>query len=141
LVAALFFSGWMITRGANMQKFAFKRNPTQKTFLYGLIPQRTVPGTRILCSGWWGIARHFNYAGEILQGLALALPGLWTAPAISFSSPSSLYSLIPLLYPLYYCVLFVTRQLDDEEVCRKKYGAKWEEYTKAVPYRIFPGIW
>jgi len=47
----LFLSGWVITRGANMQKFAYRTNPTKKSFFFGMIPQTTIPGTRILCSG------------------------------------------------------------------------------------------
>ena len=38
--------------------------------------QETVPGTRILVSGWWGLARHVNYLGEILQAVALSVPGV-----------------------------------------------------------------
>ena len=47
--------------------------------------------------------------------------------------------LLPFAYPLYYIILFVTRQIDDEEVCKRKYGAKWDNYIKEVPYRIVPG--
>ena len=32
-------------------------------------------GSKILCSGFWGLARHINYFGEIVQAIALALPG------------------------------------------------------------------
>jgi delta14-sterol reductase len=31
------------------------------------LPMRVVPGTRLLCSGFWGLARHVNYCGEIVQ--------------------------------------------------------------------------
>ncbi len=60
---------------------------------------------------------------------------------ISHVGTSYLLRILPLLYPLYYLILFVTRQIDDDAVCRTKYGVVWEEYTKAVPYRIFPGIY
>lgn len=133
-VVVLFFSGWIMTRGANMQKFYFRINPESKTFLFGLVRQKTIPGTRILCSGWWGLARHLNYFGEIVQGIALALPG--------FLMGSSLYyQVIPWLYPLYYIALFIPRQIDDDAVCKAKYGAKWDEYCMSVPYRIVPGVW
>jgi delta14-sterol reductase len=132
-IILLFFVGWGITRGANMQKYYYKTTG-DKTYLFGMIEQRVVPGTHILCSGWWGTARHFNYCGEIIQSVALALPG--------FKCGDSTFTrLIPLLYPLYYIILFVTRQIDDDAVCKTKHGAKWDEYCKTVPYRIFPGIW
>ena len=117
-----------------MQKFHFRTDPEAKTFLFGLVKQKTVPGTRILCSGWWGVARHLNYLGEIVQGVALALPG-------SLMGSSLAARVLPWLYPLYYVALFIPRQIDDDELCRKKYGKKWEEYEKLVPYRICPGVW
>ena len=79
------------------------------------------------------MARHLNYFGEILQGLALALPGVLACRGVGRA--------LPLLYPLYYIVLFVTRQIDDDAVCSKKYGVKWDEYCRAVPWRIVPGVY
>ena len=134
LTILTFFAGWIITRGANMQKFFFRTNPNSKTFLFGLIKQETIPGTRILCSGWWGVSRHFNYMGEILQGIALALPGFLLAKSYT-------YMIIPMLYPIYYTILFITRQIDDDAVCQAKYGDKWNIYCKKVPSRIVPGIY
>ena len=48
---------------------------------------------------------------------------------------------LPWLYPLYYTLLFVSRQIDDDKVCLEKYGIKWTEYMAAVPCRIVPGVW
>jgi len=129
-IIALFYAGWIFTRGANMQKFYFKREPTSKTFLWGLIEQKTIPGTRILYSGFWGLSRHINYLGEIAQSLALGLPGYLVSG-----------SLIPFLYPLYYVVLFVPRQIDDDALCAAKYGSAWDEYVQKVPYRIIPFVY
>ena len=61
--AALFLTGWMISRGASLQKYWFKRWPERK-FLW-FEPEVIEAGNRkILCSGFWGAARHFNYFGE-----------------------------------------------------------------------------
>eukprot|EP00602_Paraphysomonas_sp_CaronLab_P003844 CAMPEP_0185039548 /NCGR_PEP_ID=MMETSP1103-20130426/36490_1 /TAXON_ID=36769 /ORGANISM="Paraphysomonas bandaiensis, Strain Caron Lab Isolate" /LENGTH=238 /DNA_ID=CAMNT_0027578477 /DNA_START=393 /DNA_END=1109 /DNA_ORIENTATION=- len=133
-VLSLFLVGWCITRGANLQKYMCRTSPDCKLVFGGLIEQRTIPGTRILCSGFWGAARHFNYAGEILQGIALALPG-------TFLGYTLFSKIFPWVYPLFYITLFVTRQHDDDELCKKKYGAKWDEYCAAVPWKILPGIW
>ena len=81
-------------------------------------------------SGWWGLARHVNYLGEVTQGIALALPGYLATG-----------SLVPWLYPLYYVLLFVGRQIDDDLACAAKYGAAWESYCSMVPYRILPFVW
>jgi Delta14-sterol reductase len=99
---------------------------------------------------WWGVARHFNYLGEIIQALALALPSVLIGSygaggggggggILSCMGPYAQY--VSLLYPLYYILLFVPRQMDDDVVCAKKYGEAWEEYVRTVPYRICPGVW
>ena len=52
------------------------------------------------------------------------------------------YDLIwPWLYPLYYILLLVPRQLDDDKRCLDKYGKLWEEYQREVPHKIIPGIY
>lgn len=134
----LFFAGWTLTRGSNMQKFYCKTSqgtPSGKPLPHflGLFSMQTVAGSqgRILCGGFWGLARHINYFGEILQAFALALlavlaGGSWAA----------------MFYPLYYVAIFVPRQVDDDAVCCEKYGSKvWAEYTRLVPHRIVPGVY
>jgi protein-S-isoprenylcysteine O-methyltransferase Ste14 len=127
--ALVFFVGWALARGANMQKYVFKRDP-QKPFLGIIEPEVISDGNRrVLCSGFWGLSRHINYLGEVLMasGLTLALgyPGV----------------LVAWLYPLYYVVLLGTRQADDDRRCRLKYGELWQEYEDRVPSRIIPGIY
>ena len=127
---AMFLFGWGISRGANLQKYTFKRWPDRK-FL-GLVEPEYIEagGRRILCSGLWGVARHFNYMGEGLLALSIALvfgyftnPWAWT-------------------YFVFIVSLFAYRQRDDDEHCAAKYGAdKWAEYRARVKYRIVPGIY
>jgi len=128
--AALFLFGWGISRGANMQKYTFKRWPDRK-FLGLIEPEYIEAGDRkILCSGLWGAARHLNYMGEGFLALSIALsfgyftnPWAWTYFAFIVS-------------------MFTYRQRDDDRHCAEKYGAdKWAEYQARVKYRIFPGIY
>jgi Delta14-sterol reductase len=125
----IFFAGWTLARGANLQKYAFKAQPERTTF--GPLPQRALANgsQRVLVGGFWGLSRHVNYLGEILMATALAL---------SLGYPRAL---LPWLYPLYYVALLVPRQLDDDRRCAQKYGALWDEYRRAVPYRIVPWIY
>ena len=150
----LFFAGWVFTRGASeywlpdspltllmahtmvsistdLQKHACKLGKT--SFALGLVPMETLPGSRgrLLVSGFWGISRHINYAGEILQAFAIALPTLLACG-----------SLLPLAYPAYYIALFIPRAIDDDKQCRVKYGPElWAAYVARVPFYILPGVW
>jgi len=130
-IGVMYLIGWLFTRGANLQKFAFKTNPKQKHCLFGLVEQKALPGSngKILISGFWAIARHSNYLGEIIQGFALALPGLLSTG-----------SLLPLAYPIYYVLLFIFRAIDDDVSCAIKYGKLWRQYQEKVPYRILPYV-
>ena len=74
----IFFCGWILTRGANLQKYTFRKSPTATTFsfLFFKVKQEALGRTgnrkKILVSGWWGLSRHVNYAGEITQAIGLA---------------------------------------------------------------------
>jgi protein-S-isoprenylcysteine O-methyltransferase Ste14 len=129
LCALTFFAGWVLARGANLQKFQFKRDPKAKAF--GLLDPRAISGDgkHVLAGGFWGLARHINYLGEILMATGLTL---------SLGYP---FEIAPWLYPLYYLVLLVPRQIFDDRRCAEKYGPLWEEYRKRVPSRILPGIY
>jgi delta14-sterol reductase len=127
--ALVFFAGWSLARGANMQKFTFKRFP-EKRFLGVIEPEVVTDGqSRLLVSGFWRVSRHVNYLGEILMatGLTLALghPEVWST----------------WLYPVYYVALLLPRERDDDRRCAAKYGALWTAYCARVPYRIIPGVY
>ncbi len=124
----VFFAGWSLARGANMQKYTFKKDPT-KSFL-GITPEVITDGNKtLLVNGFWGLSRHINYLGEIgmATGIVLAI-GHLTSPW-------------PWLYPLYYVLLLFPRQIADDKRCAEKYGSLWQEYLQKVPYRIIPKIY
>jgi delta14-sterol reductase len=129
IAAVLFFFGWSLARGANMQKYTFKRDPNA-LFLGMIAPMALVDGEKkLLVSGFWRLSRHVNYLGELLMASGLTL-------ALGYPDHFA-----PWLYPFYYVALLVTRQIDDDKRCAEKYGALWDEYVKRVPYRIVPGIY
>jgi hypothetical protein len=127
--AVLFSSGWVLSRGANLQKFQFKRDPKAKAF--GILDPRTLSdgSKNVLTGGFWGLSRHINYLGEILMASGLTL---------SLGYP---FALTPWLYPLYYVALLFPRQAADDKRCAERYGALWDEYCRRVPYRIIPYLY
>ncbi len=129
LAGAIFAAGWALSRGANLQKYWFKRDRAKKAF--GLIaPEVIADGDRaLLCSGFWRLSRHVNYLGEILMAIGLTL---------ALGRP---LDLIPWLYPIYYLALLIPRQRDDDARCAAKYGPLWVEYCKRVRWRIVPCVY
>lgn len=135
-----------------------------KQFFLILSDLKTIPtatGKSLIVSGLWGWVRHPNYLGDIIMGLAWSLPcgkhltsvHLSDEVKLSYQSdltqscvlflifPVGFNHLIPYFYLIYLITLLVHRNARDERQCRKKYGSAWDEYCKAVPYRIFPGIY
>lgn len=78
--------GYLIFRGSNSQKNAFRQNPD------GPVGRRlrtlqTATGRRLIVSGWWGVARHINYFGDWLLGCALPrLPHPTWHPSVPFDT-------------------------------------------------------
>ncbi|XP_017247412.1 delta(14)-sterol reductase [Daucus carota subsp. sativus] len=120
----VFLIGYMVFRGANKQKHVFKKNP--KALIWGRPPK--VIGGKLLVSGYWGIARHCNYLGDLLL-------------ALSFSLPCGISSPVPYFYPIYLLILLIWRERRDEARCAQKYKDVWAEYCNVVPWRILPYVY
>ncbi|GFQ00092.1 delta(14)-sterol reductase [Phtheirospermum japonicum] len=120
----VFLIGYMVFRGSNKQKHDFKKNP--KALIWGRPPK--VIGGKLLASGYWGIARHSNYLGDLLL-------------ALSFSLPCGISSPVPYFYPIYLLILLIWRERRDDARCAQKYKEIWAEYTKLVPWRILPYVY
>ena len=127
-IVALNMLGYVIFRGTNIQKHKFRKNPKQ--LVWGKPPEyiKTAHGTLLLTSGWWGIARHLNYMGDLLMALAWCLP-------TGFEHP------LPYFYVVYFTLLLVHREWRDNAMCLEKYGKDWESYCQKVRWRIVPGIY
>ncbi|KAJ3022912.1 hypothetical protein HKX48_004956 [Thoreauomyces humboldtii] len=127
LVVVLELLGMYMFRAANSEKDAFRADPTDPAVRH-LEFIHTERGTRLLVSGWWGLARHINYTGDWLMALSWCL-------TTGFGTPFTYF------YAIYFGILLIHREHRDEQSCRKKYGADWEVYRQRVPARFIPGVW
>jgi delta14-sterol reductase/lamin-B receptor len=126
IVCALKLLGYAIFRGANLQKDQFRTDPHGEAVRH-LKVMPTKRGTKLIVSGWWGMARKINYTGDWLMSFSWCL-------TTGFVSP------IPYFYCIYFGVLLVHRAIRDEHMCRAKYGADWDKFKEKVPYVFFPYI-
>jgi Delta14-sterol reductase len=125
-ILALYLAGYYVFRAANGQKDAFRRDPSDPSLSH-LSFLQTKRGTKLLTSGWWGMARKINYLGDWIMGLTWCL-------VCGFDS------LVPYYYAIYFGILLVHRSVRDDHMCQLKYGDDWNAYKKIVPYRFIPGI-
>jgi len=126
IILLINFLGYSIFRGANSQKDAFRRDPEGENVKH-LQYLQTKRGTRLLTSGYWGMARKINYTGDWIMALSWCL-------VCGFDS------IVPYFYAIYFCILLIHRSERDDHMCHVKYGDDWSKYKKIVPYRFIPGI-
>jgi len=87
------------------------------------------PGNRnkIINTGAWGVIRHPNYLGYALWRTGITLTtGHTTAALAVFASQLFFFKL---------------SSQDLANTMQTRYGEKWEEYCRQVPYKLLPGIW
>ena len=58
----------------------------------------------LLCSGWWGLSRHFHYVTEIAGAFCWSVPALFTHIA-------------PYFYVIFLTILLVDRSFRDDARC------------------------
>lgn len=129
-------SGYLLFRSVNHQKDLVRRTHGD-CLIWGEKPQlvrvkyQTKDGLEhnsiLLCSGWWGYARHVNYLGDLIL-------------SYSMCAVCGLDHLLPWTYAIFMTILLTHRCWRDEERCSLKYGKGWENYCKRVKYVICPGI-
>jgi Delta14-sterol reductase len=126
-ISTLHFVGMYIFRSANSEKDAFRRDPDGINSAH-LEWMPTKRGTKLLVSGWWGMARKINYTGDWLVTLSWCM-------LCGFDSP------IPYFQAIYFLILLIHRANRDDLMCAAKYGDDWLEYKKKVPYVFVPGLY
>lgn len=158
-VMSVLLVGFTIFRLSNMQKNTFRTNPNDPSVAH-LSYIETKTGSRLITSGWWGVARHINYLGDWIQSWPYSLPTGFSGYVI-LSAGSGVPGAIKMLdgrelvqgpakywgmlftyfYILYFAVLLVHRDGRDDEKCNRKYGEDWQKYKRIVKYRIVPGVY
>lgn len=131
-VASLICNYW-----ADYQRQEF-RSSQGKALIWGKTPEKivaeytTTDGKKhtslLLCSGFWGWSRHFNYVPELILCFSICLPGIVSVPLAG-------------VYYYFLQTLLIDRASRDDEKCSAKYTKYWDEYCKRVPYKILPFVY
>ncbi|KAE8418562.1 ergosterol biosynthesis ERG4/ERG24 family-domain-containing protein [Aspergillus pseudocaelatus] len=136
-VILLFTVGWLIRFSVDYQKVKFRQTGGECQ-IWGKPAERirashqTADGkTRhslLLCSGWWGLARHANYTGSVMYTLALC-------------AACGCGGIFPYTEVIMAGGMVIHRCYRDEVKCAAKYGKHWDEYCRQVRWRMIPGIY
>lgn len=136
IVVFLYLLGYWLMRTSNNQKEDFRKNPEKK--IWGKKPEfmlaeyKTLDGVtrknKLLLSGFWGWARHFNYVGDLLLCLSISI-------LCGFDCLSGH------VYSFQLTGILLTRALRDDKRCLLKYGEDWKKYKEKNRYLLIPKIW
>ncbi|KII86592.1 hypothetical protein PLICRDRAFT_177350 [Plicaturopsis crispa FD-325 SS-3] len=105
---------------------------------------------KLVTWGPYSVVRHPSYAGAILVGMGAAIaylsPGSWLRECSGLFPlpPGIIGSCIRAAGWLECAViawLFWLRVRSEDEMLRKEFGQAWEDWRRAVPWNIFPGIY
>mmetsp|Transcript_73957 Transcript_73957/g.143007 ORF Transcript_73957/g.143007 Transcript_73957/m.143007 type:complete len:513 (+) Transcript_73957:56-1594(+) len=143
----MYVIGMILFRITNIEKHLFRdfmnnggdadkyRSPLSTRMFFGdkkVQYMQTKEGSLLLVSGFWGLARHFNYVGDLSMCIG------W---AVSCYNPTSPFPWLPISYCIYFWLMDCHRCWRDEVRCAKKYKDDWIKYKQIVPYAILPGVW
>ncbi|KAL7482421.1 hypothetical protein ACHAW6_008096 [Cyclotella cf. meneghiniana] len=122
-----------VFRASKGQCLVWGSNPRYITAKYttvdiktGMVTEKT---SLLLASGFWGMARHFQYFFELTAAYSWCL----------LANPVR-NGVVVMFYAVFLTGLLVDRAKRDTDKCRLKYGKYYEEYCDLVPYKIIPGI-
>jgi len=158
--------GYYIFRAVNNEKNRFRTNPEDPRVKH-LKYIETAAGSKLLVSGWWGMARHINYLGDWFMSWSYVLPTAVSGYVIKNAAQDPVTAaqtdahffknsygkyvvpgeakgwgmIFTYFFIVYFAILLIHRERRDEEKCKKKYGKDWDRYVELVPWRIIPGIY
>ena len=123
-----------VFRATNRAALVWGKKPSFIRATYTIIDRGTGDSSQktslLLASGFWGVARHFQYFFELTAAWS------WCLLANPFRN-----GVLVLFYAAFLTYLLIDRAERDSKKCHLKYGKYYEEYCLLVPYKILPGIY
>jgi 7-dehydrocholesterol reductase len=123
-----------VFRATNGEALVWGEKPKFIEAEYTVVDRKTGKETKkkslLLASGFWGVARHFQYFFELTAAWS------WCLLANPLRN-----GVLTLVYAAFLTYLLIDRANRDSKKCHLKYGKYYEEYCRLVPYKIIPGIY
>jgi len=123
-----------VFRATNGETLVWGKKPSFIKATYTIIDRKTGESSEktslLLASGFWGVARHFQYFFELTAAWS------WCLLANPLQN-----GILVCGYATFLTYLLIDRAERDSKKCHLKYGKYYEEYCQLVPYKILPGIY
>lgn len=123
-----------VFRATNGEALVWGKKPSFIKATYSIIDRKTGKSSQktslLLASGFWGVARHFQYFFE--------LTAAWSWCLLANPLENGFFVCF---YAVFLTYLLIDRAERDSKKCHLKYGKYYDEYCQLVPYKILPGIY
>ena len=135
------FGGLSVVVGSAIRHLCYRELGRHFTYHVALLQNHS-----LVTTGPYSLVRHPAYAGGYFVHIGLII---WHASSGSWLRESGLHGTVLawfILFPAlgavgWILVIYSRRPIVEDELLKKEFGKKWEEWAKAVPYRIVPGIY
>lgn len=134
--------GALLTLAANWVRYlCFRALGRQFTFHIAIVKDH-----ELITTGPYAIVRHPAYTTGFLKYIGNflwhATPGAWLWESRFYELKVSWLFLVPWLLSFSLTTgLIITRPQKEDELLKKEFGKKWDQWAEVVPYRLIPGVY
>lgn len=141
LTPARVIGGLSVVLGSVIRYLCYRELGRHFTYQVALLQNHS-----LVTTGPYSLVRHPAYiGGDFVQiGLVVwhATSGSWLRESEFHRTVLAWFILFPALGAVgYILVIYFRRPFVEDKLLKKEFGKKWEEWEKAVPYRLIPGIY
>ena len=134
------FATSLIVLGAAIRIWCFREMGRHFTFHVTLLENH-----KLVTTGPYNIVRHPSYTGNIflLVGNVIwyTARGSWLRESMVYRMKLSWLFIAPVMLGILLSFFAIPRRMSAEDtMLKREFGKNWDDWEKAVPYRLFPGI-
>jgi protein-S-isoprenylcysteine O-methyltransferase Ste14 len=131
----------LVVLGAAIRYWCFHELGRYFTFHITLLKNH-----KLVTTGPYSIVRHPSYTGGLLiaigQLIWFTARGSWLRESMIYEVKLSWLLIAPGMLSILQCFVNVPRRMPvEDEILKKEFGRQWDEWARAVPYRLFPGVY
>ena len=101
---------------------------------------------KLITTGPYSVVRHPSYTGALFVAVGKVIwytaRGSWLRESMIYQMKLSWLFITPVMFSLIFIGLVaIPRRMPVEDaILKKEFGKDWDEWAKAVPYRLIPGV-
>ena len=101
---------------------------------------------KLITTGPYSVVRHPSYTGVAFAFVGKVIwytaRGSWLRESMIYQRKLSWLLIAPVMFAIFFIsfVMIPRRMPVEDAILKKEFGKAWDEWAKAVPYRLIPGV-